>query len=66
MPAPIFSPGDKVQFTAPFVDYVEYTVYDIQYLDENNVPVDEVTDNFQYVLFGQTTVSIEQYLEAVP
>jgi hypothetical protein len=66
MTTPIFAIGDKVLFVAPFNDSIEYTVYGIQYMDENNEFTDQVTDNFQYRLAMGLTVAVETYLEAAP
>lgn len=66
MTTPAFNIGDKVQFTAPFVDGVTYTVTRIQYLTEIGEFTDEVTDYWQYEIVQGLTNSVETYLEPAP
>jgi uncharacterized protein (DUF433 family) len=63
---PQFAVNDKVVFVSPFIDGIEYTVVSIQYMNENNEFVEEVTENFQYnIVPPQVPIAaIEAYLEA--
>jgi hypothetical protein len=66
MPTPLYAINDRVQFVAPFVNNVVYTVTRIQYLTENNEASEVPTDNWQYELAEGITNSVEVYLEAAP
>ncbi len=56
--------GTLVRVLPPFESEEEQTIASVQYIDEDGLFVEDVTDNYQYVL-SSGIAYVPQYIEAI-